>query len=130
MKMIIGGAYQGKTEYAKIRYSLNDCDIIDGKNINSDKISNIACIKNFHLFIKNILENGEKPIDIVKKILHENPEIIIISDEIGNGIIPIEKSDRIWREEVGRTCCYLVKEAEIVIRIIGGLPVILKEKKS
>jgi len=30
-------------------------------------------------------------------------------DEIGNGIIPIEKSERIWREEAGKVGCYVTE---------------------
>lgn len=133
MKMIIGGAYQGKTEYAKKIYSLSDNDIADGEKIslgNIDEAVRKPCLKCFHLLVKNILSDGGKPIEAAEKILRENPDIIIVTDEIGCGIIPLEKADRVWREETGRACCLLAQNAETVTRIIAGLPVVIKENKA
>lgn len=133
MNLIIGGAYQGKTDYAKEMYSLADYDIANGKNIGLENINEAAkkpCIKNFHLLVRNVVSEGGSAIETAEKILHENPHIIIVTDEVGGGIIPLEKADRVWREEVGRTCCYLAKNAKTVTRIISGLPMVIKEKKS
>lgn len=124
MKMIIGGAYQGKTEYALKKYNISENEIADGENIN--KVSEYRCIKNFHLFIKQMLTENKDPLEETRKVLLENPDIIIIMNEIGNGIIPIEKSERIWREQVGKVGCFLAEQAESVERIICGISVKIK----
>lgn len=59
-------------------------------------------------------------------ICRENPEVIIICDEIGCGIVPLEKSDRDYRENVGRIMCRVVERAEHVERLICGIPQRLK----
>ena len=33
--------------------------------------------------------------------LKSNPDAIVICDELGNGIVPIKKQERIWREQTG-----------------------------
>ena len=55
-----------------------------------------------------------------------NPEVIIICDEIGCGIVPLEKSDRDYRENVGRIMCRVVERAEHAERLICGIPQRLK----
>lgn len=61
-----------------------------------------------------------------ERICRENPEVIIICDEIGCGIVPLEKSDRDYRENVGRIMCRVVERAEHVERLICGIPQRLK----
>lgn len=51
---------------------------------------------------------------------------VIICDEVGYGIVPMEKTERIYREQVGRVMCALTAQAGQVTRIVAGLPVILK----
>ena len=51
---------------------------------------------------------------------------LIIMDEIGCGIIPLEKSERLWREAVGNVGCFLAERAEGVERIICGTAVRIK----
>lgn len=123
MRMIIGGAYQGKLAYAVQKYSISENEIADGY-INDN--SNFKCINNFHLLIKSVLENGQNPIEATTEILRKNPDVIIIMNEIGNGIIPLEKSERLWREAVGKVGCLLARRAESVERIVCGLPIKIK----
>ena len=46
--------------------------------------------------------------------------------EIGSGIVPLEKEDRIYRETVGRMLCRAVKKADRVERIACGIGQCLK----
>lgn len=104
MILLIGGSYQGKTEYAR-------------ENFKEKRILN-----RFHMIIKEMLENGSK-IDL-SKIL-ENYDVVI-SDEIGNGIVPLDKFERIWREETGRALCDIAKASDEVYRIYAGISVRIK----
>lgn len=126
MKLIIGGACQGKKDYVSHKYKITDQQISDGQTLNINEITKFICINNFHLLVKRLLENNEDPTEFTERILTQNPEIIIIMDEIGNGIIPLEKSERVWREETGRIGCFLAKQAEEVERIVCGLAVQIK----
>ncbi len=126
MKLITGGAYQGKLDFAIKKYNINTTEIVNGETFDVADLSNIRCINNYHLFVKKLLENGENPISETSKIISENPDIIIIIDEIGNGIIPLEKNERIWREQVGKVGCLLAEKADTVERIICGIAIKIK----
>ncbi|MFA5658948.1 MAG: adenosylcobinamide kinase, partial [Oscillospiraceae bacterium] len=102
MNLIIGGAFQGKAEYAIEKYLLSENEICDGKATLPDEMYYSKCVKNFHLFIRRIIESGGNSAHATEAILQKNPDIIIITDEIGSGIVPIEKADREWREQTGR----------------------------
>lgn len=127
MTLIVGGAYQGKTEFSVKQFGFAESEISDG----SDKIKTLLsakCIRNFENFIFEITENGEDPIEKTAAILSQNPEVVIIMNEVGGGIIPIEKIERKKREAAGRTGCMLAEKAETVVRLVCGIPTVLKGK--
>lgn len=51
---------------------------------------------------------------------------VVIINEVGSGVIPAVKEDRIAREAAGRLGVLLAKEADTVIRMVCGIPVCLK----
>ena len=53
--------------------------------------------------------------------LERHPDCIIISDEIGNGIVPLDGFEREYRERTGRMLVELADRAEEVIRVICGI---------
>lgn len=125
MKLIVGGAYQGKTAYVMKKYNIRPEEIINGEDVQLCRLSEFKCIDSYHLFVKRLLKNGSDPVEITEKIPDNFPGIIIMN-EIGNGIIPIEKSERIWREQVGKAGCFLAGRAESVERIVCGQAVLIK----
>lgn len=118
--MITGGAYQGKKNYAVNYYGISESDMINGKNCDIDDLLNAKCVYNFHYLTKKY------SIEDIKKALAENPDIIIIADIIGEGIIPLEKSERIWRENTGRLCCWVAEKSTAVIRVSCGIAQAIK----
>ncbi len=106
MRLIVGGASQGKTRYANESYG--------------------GCVRDFHLTVRRWLDQGLDPVAESEKFLLENPDAVIVMDEIGCGIIPIERADRLWREAVGRVGCYLARRAKTVERVVCGIPTKIK----
>ena len=51
---------------------------------------------------------------------------ILICEEIGLGIVPADREERLWRDVTGRLCCLLAEESEEVYRLWCGLPQRLK----
>ena len=74
--------------------------------------------------IKN--KEGKSTDTLIDSLYDINPEIIIICDEVGSGIVPLEKEDRIYREAVGRVLCSAVKKAVHVERVTCGIGQCLK----
>ena len=51
---------------------------------------------------------------------------IVIAAEIGGGVVPIDREERLYRERAGRLACLLAERADTVIRVCCGLPQLLK----
>lgn len=126
MILITGGAYQGKTGYAKKAFNIVSSDIADGRSCTFEAAKSAACIVNFHELVRRLTEAGIDCIGFTNELCRENLEAVIILDEIGSGIIPLDKSERKWRESVGRCGCILAENAETVIRLVCGIPTAIK----
>ncbi len=107
MIFITGGASQGKTTFAG---NFPDRYIID----------------DLHETIRNIIDDGKDPDGFVRELVLQNPDAVIIMDEVGSGIVPVNERDRVYREAVGRAGQYLAGAAEEVYRVICGIGVKLK----
>ena len=99
MILIIGGYAQGKRKYAKEKYPDRPLS------------ENLA-----ELFRES--SGAEKE---VRDFISDNPDAVIISDEVGSGVVPMEKSERDYRERLGRFLCELASEAESVERVFCGI---------
>lgn len=117
MELYIGGYAQGKTEYVKGLYpNAEIADMYDGSSR-----SDIFIWNRFHLSVKQLLSEGKTKEDILEMVWAASRncgKLIIVSDEIGNGIVPMEKEDRLRREETGRILCKIAERADKVERII------------
>lgn len=51
---------------------------------------------------------------------------VILSTEVGGGIVPIEKAEREARENAGHLSCALAERADTVVRMCCGIPEVLK----
>lgn len=69
-----------------------------------------------------------------RKALSATPELIerlaakaiVTCSEVGAGIVPLDAQERAWREAVGRMSCELASQADAVVRMVCGIPVVLK----
>ncbi len=53
---------------------------------------------------------------------------VVICNEVGSGLIPMTEEEREARRAVGRISILLANEAEAVIRMIAGIPTVIKGK--
>ena len=127
MKLVIGGAYQGKRDAACRMFGLRESELIDGRDCPLDVIKTCKAICNFHTYILRCMESGQSLEDFASELAKENPDLVIISDEIGYGVVPIEKELRAWREKTGRICCQLAALSDTVVRVIAGVPCVIKD---
>ena len=101
-----------------------------------------AYVCEFHLFIRRLLaadpslhapagiQGGRKRKSgcclpdrhgLVSKLLAACPDRVLVTNEIGYGIVPLDPFEREYREETGRICCLLAAEAKEVWRASCGL---------
>ena len=122
MKIVIGGTAQGKLEYVLLKHDVQKNMVWDGVLPNDRELNgNIVIINHLHQWIKNCMVSGGCPEDEIMSFLDCNEDCIIICDEIGNGIVPIDPFEREYRERTGRILVQLAMRAEEVERIICGI---------
>ena len=122
MRLIIGGKNQGKRAYACAQYGLTEADFAATLEEARTKKALYAA----HEIVAELLRREEEPQAAFRAVLRENPGLIILCDELGCGVVPMEPFDRAWREAVGRLCVALAQEAESVERVFCGLGMKLK----
>lgn len=120
MKLVIGGFSQGKLEYVQRTYAVKEQQILDAE-IPKEKTAEWVVIDHFQDWVKKQLKNEKDPKEQVLNCLEYQDQIIIICDEIGNGIVPMDAFERAYREETGRILIELAKRADEVVRVICGI---------
>lgn len=98
--LIIGGAHQGKAEFAAAQYPA------------------LPLVNALHMLVRETMEAGGDPQALLPALLGR----AVTCDEIGCGIVPINPFEERWREETGRLCCALAARADAVYRIWAGIP--------
>ena len=90
MILVVGGRFQGKQGFCRERFPERKMIIYDG----------------------TIDEAG------LFKLIDDNPECVVITDEIGCGIVPVERECRELVEKVGRVQVRLAQKADEVWRVM------------
>lgn len=127
MKLVIGGRAQGKLNYvlenmAGTSYKVYEGVLPDKKEIHAVKANgNTLIVNHFHNWVNNKLREDKKPEVELKAFVAEDMDCIIISDEVGNGIVPIDAFERDYRERTGRMLTTLANEADEVVRVLCGI---------
>lgn len=121
MRLFIGGCYQNKLELALAETGIAAEDVRDGGTITPGEAMDAKLINHFHLLVRTVLENGENAERFAKTLCEENPDAVIIADEIGMGIVPVDAFERVWREDVGRALCIIAARCERVDRVLYGI---------
>lgn len=126
MWLITGGAWQGKLDYARSLTVADPSSICDGATCTREDLLSARVVDHFHLWIRRMLENDTDIQKELEQILAHNPDLVIVADELGCGLVPMDIADRRYRETTGRICCQLAKEAAQVHRVISGIGMVLK----
>ena len=84
-------------------------------------------IYHFHQYIERKIKEGEPIDDLAEELIRKNPELILITDEIGYGIVPVDRMEREYREQTGRVCTRLAAYSEKVYRVMCGIGQVIKE---
>ncbi|MBO5293496.1 MAG: bifunctional adenosylcobinamide kinase/adenosylcobinamide-phosphate guanylyltransferase [Lachnospiraceae bacterium] len=122
MKLVLGGYAQGKLDYVLQKYGREACQIYDGEiPEHTEEQGKTVVMNHFHNWVKERMKNGGCPEKEIQLFLNRCQDCVVISDEIGNGIVPMEAFEREYRERTGRILVELAKQAEEVERVICGI---------
>lgn len=127
MKLVIGGRAQGKLIYILQHMTDENYQIYDGTFPDEGEISNLSrknkllIVNHFHKWVNKQLEENRNPEEELNAFLAKGVRCVIISDEIGNGIVPVDAFERDYRERTGRMLITLASQADEVVRVICGI---------
>lgn len=105
--LFIGGAHQGKAVLARALYPA------------------LPLVENLHRRVREEFAAGRDPMALLEYLRGH----VITCNEVGCGVVPIDRADEAYREAVGRLCCALAAEADAVIRVTAGIPQYIKGEK-
>ncbi len=116
MILIVGGMGQGKLDYVLEKTGLGPRDVAHTPE---------------EAMTKPIFDGladwmREHPGEDLDALWEANPDLIVLCDEVGCGVVPMDRAERDWREAVGRLCCELARRASRVERVFCGLAMVLK----
>lgn len=115
MILVIGGLASGKRDYVKTEYGYTDAElagaILDERPVLYD--------------LQELVRKAPEQAEELLPVLLE--KAVVICNESGCGVVPVDKSEREVREVIGRLCITLAGEAEKVVRVVCGIPTVIKE---
>ena len=119
MKLIIGGAYQGKRDFAKAAFHLTDANIFTcvGEEIDFSA----PCIDKIEEFTLACVKAGKDPVELFRETESLWKNAVLICQDIFCGVVPIDATMGKGRQGTGRLCQYLTKHADSVSRSFCGL---------
>lgn len=115
MELIIGGACQGKKEYAISHFGLKDSEIFTCTEDGEPDLT-ARCIDHLERYLRRCAAEDKEPVspDVFRK------DAILICEDITCGIVPINALDRKWRELTGRYLQRLSGAGAEVTRVFCG----------
>lgn len=101
-----------------------DCILIDDMTLlASNVILKLSEDADTPLAEKVVLSETESLLDALNQI---DADVIIVSNEVGLGIVPATKLGRNYRDALGRANQKIAKSADNVLFMVSGLPMVVK----
>ena len=113
MLLIVGGEGSGKKTFAR-SLGYTDDDIADAK-LNERPVL-------YHL--EQMVFADPESADTLLAALEGKK--VVICNEVGSGVIPANRAERAGREATGRLCVLLAQKANCVVRMVSGIPTVIK----
>jgi len=89
-----------------------------------NEINDTTSLEEFEKLEHSIIEDVSRMIDLAKLY---GKKMVIVTNELGMGIVPVDRMTRMYRDVAGRINQYIAKEADKVILAVSGIGVDLKK---
>ncbi|MBS8263884.1 hypothetical protein DYI25_05460 [Mesobacillus boroniphilus] len=142
MHFVTGGAFNGKSNWVRKQYHLDDHEHSWYSSYKEDEIpvlnsQKITILEGVEVWVRQVTrsipadESREKWQSLVREWLKWESEdrqrkLVLIGSDISKGIVPIAAEDRLWRDTTGWVYQDLVSAAERVDVIWYGISQTLK----
>jgi len=108
------------------------------RNIGQAGIVIIDCIT---MLVNNVFQHHEETTDatliekavvaeikeLIKCMEHSNARFIIVTNEVGLGIVPADRVSRLYRDLLGKANQMLAEHADEVYLMVAGIPITIKK---
>lgn len=115
-RLILGGAFQGKLEWFR-QLGFQETEITEKS----------AAVYKLNTKIEELLRQGKDPQKWVEEAILSKESYTVVCDEVGAGIVPADKLMREYREAVGRACCRIASQADLVERVYAGVATVIRD---
>jgi adenosylcobinamide kinase/adenosylcobinamide-phosphate guanylyltransferase len=109
---------------------LIECELDIAAAIRSAEPGTTILVDCLTLWLSNLMHHERdvrKEVELLSEYLTASPNrIILVSNEIGMGLVPMEKLSRAFRDEQGRLNQRIAAAADHVEFVVSGLPMTLK----
>ena len=140
MKLVFGGAHQGKRDFAVENLEVKEQDILDVEelckqiDIKNDRDmfhsleesmnttgKSAPCVYGLEAFIRLGVYSGRNVDSWLEKWLDETGPRVIIMRDVSQGLVPSSPEEREFREANGRALIKIADRAEEVYRVFAGI---------
>ena len=112
--LVIGASASGKRTYVK-SLGYVDADMADAV------LDERPVLFNLQDMISAAPDSGDA---LLPRLIEKQ---VVICNEVGSGVIPAESDERQARVKTGRLCILLAQNAQKVVRLVSGIPTVIKE---
>lgn len=89
MILVTGGCFQGKTEYALEKFQISRDEAADGRTCPLHMIYTTKLLYHFHEYIRRLMKEEQEL--SVEELLQKNPDLILVTNELGYGVVPVDR---------------------------------------
>ena len=120
MIVVTGGVASGKKTFLE-EYGIDLTCVFDARDSQASAVSLADATVVFH--VEELVREGALARGVFEHLLSKQ---VLTCPDVGRGVIPLTWDDRQFRERAGSLSSSLAKEADCVVRMVCGIPVVLK----
>ena len=114
MILVVGGAASGKRAFVECVLGYGPSETSDGAIDSSPVVTNLQAL---------VSASPGRYLELLPALLEKK---VVVCNEVGSGVVPIDRAQRAACEETGRLCILLAERAEKVVRLVCGVPTVIK----
>ena len=119
MILVIGGMAAGKRTFVK-SLGYQESQMADGV------LNSLPVLYN----LQDLVAKNPEPEAVNQMVSELLKKQVIVCNEVGSGVVPVDRNERLCREQTGRLCVLLAREATRVVRVVCGIPMMIKETQE
>ncbi len=127
MVLVFGGAYQGKLVFALEQFGIRRDEVVEASFLEWDTAFHFAlpagvrAINHIHGLVRKLVLKGVDPVLAFAELAQQNPELVVLCDEMGSGVVPLDKEENEVREQVGKVLQAAAARSKEVYRVLCGI---------